>query len=189
MPEAACAKNILTRFARRAFRRPVTGAEVDTLLQFYQMGRREGSFESGIQFALERILVDPDFLFRIERPPAGAAPGTSYRLSDLDLASRLSFFLWSSIPDEELLEAAAAGRLKDPKELERQTRRMLADRRSRALVDNFASQWLRLRNLRDHLRATRTCATRSGARRRCSSRTRSARISAWSTCWRRTIRS
>ena len=145
--EEACAGRILGRLARRAYRRPVDGGDVDALLDFYRAGRREGGFDDGIQFALERMLVDPEFLFRIERDPGEAAPGTPYRLGDLELASRLSFFLWSSIPDDELLEAAAEGRLGDPAELERQTRRLLADARAGALVDNFASQWLRLRNL------------------------------------------
>ena len=145
--EEACAGRILGKLARRAYRRPVDGGDVDALLDFFRAGRRDGGFDDGIQFALERMLVDPEFLFRIERDPADAAPGTPYRLGDLELASRLSFFLWSSIPDDELLEAAAGGRLRNPAELERQTRRLLADPRSRALVDNFASQWLRLRNL------------------------------------------
>ena len=145
--EEACAGHILGKLARRAYRRPVDDGDVEALLDFFRAGRREGGFDDGIQFALERMLVDPEFLFRIERDPADAAPGTPYRLGDLELASRLSFFLWSSIPDDELLEAAAGGRLRDPAELERQTRRLLADPRSRALVDNFASQWLRLRNL------------------------------------------
>ncbi len=145
--EQACAGRILGTLARRAYRRPVDGGDIETLLDFFRAGRRDGDFDAGIQFALERMLVDPEFLFRIERDPADAAPGTPYRLGDLELASRLSFFLWSSIPDDELLEAAADGRLRDPAELERQTRRLLADARSHALVDNFASQWLRLRNL------------------------------------------
>ena len=145
--EEACAGRILGRLARQAYRRPVGGSDVEALLDFFRAGRRDGGFDDGIQFALERMLVDPEFLFRIERDPEDIAPGTPYRLGDLELASRLSFFLWSSIPDDELLEAAAAGRLGDPAELERQTRRLLADARSRALVDNFASQWLRLRNL------------------------------------------
>ena len=145
--EEACAGRILGKLARRAYRRPVEGGDVEALLDFFRTGRGDGGFDDGIQFALERMLVDPEFLFRIERDPADTAPGTPYRLGDLELASRLSFFLWSSIPDDELLEAAAGGRLGDPAELERQTRRLLADGRSRALVDNFASQWLRLRNL------------------------------------------
>ena len=145
--EEACAGQILGRLARQAYRRPVGDGDIEGLLDFFRAGRRDGGFDDGIQFALERMLVDPEFLFRIERDPEDAAPGAPYRLGDLELASRLSFFLWSSIPDDELLEAAATGRLGDPAELERQARRLLADRRSRALVDNFASQWLRLRNL------------------------------------------
>ena len=145
--EEACAGRILARLARRAYRRPVTGGDVEALLEFFRAGRRDGDFDAGIQFALERMLVDPEFLFRIERDPRDVEPGTPYRLGDLELASRLSFFLWSSIPDDELLQASADGRLGDPAELERQTRRLLADARSKALVDNFASQWLRLRNL------------------------------------------
>ena len=145
--EQACAGRILRKLARRAYRRPVEDRDIAALLDFFRAGRSDGGFDDGIQFALERMLVDPEFLFRIERDPVDAAPGTPYPLGDLDLASRLSFFLWSSIPDDELLEAAADGRLTDPAELERQTRRLLADARSHALVDNFASQWLRLRNL------------------------------------------
>ena len=145
--EVPCARRILAGLARRAYRRPVGNAEVSTLMSFFHDGRGEGTFDDGIQFALERMLVDPEFLFRIERDPAGLPPGTAYRLSDLELASRLSFFLWSSVPDEELLALAEAGRLSDPAVLETQTLRLLADERSRSLVDNFASQWLRLRNL------------------------------------------
>lgn len=144
-----CATRILSTLARRAYRRPVQAREVEELLSFYRKGVRDDGFEAGVQYALERLLIDPEFLFRIERDPKNAVPGSAYRLSDLELASRLSFFLWSSIPDDELLDAAAAGRLKDPRELERQVRRMLADPRSSALIDNFAAQWLRLRNLRD----------------------------------------
>jgi len=146
----ACARQILSTIARRAYRRPLTPQDVRTLLDFYSTGSGEGGFESGIQLALERILVSPDFLFRIEQEPQAHTPGaTAYRLSDLELASRMSFFLWSSIPDDELLEAAERGKLKDPPVLERQVRRMLADPRSNALVDNFAGQWLVLRNIRD----------------------------------------
>ena len=145
--EEACANRILGRLARRAYRRPVTDEEIGTLMEFFVSGRRDGNFDAGIQFALERMLVDPDFLFRIERDQPGLAPGAPYRLSDLELASRLSFFLWSSIPDDELLEAAVRGELSDPTVLEQQTRRLLADPRSNALIDNFVSQWLRLRNL------------------------------------------
>lgn len=117
-------------------------------MTFYDRGHQQGTFERGIQMGLERILASPQFVFRLERDPAGAAPGTVYRLSDLELASRLSFFLWSSIPDDELLAVAAAGRLRDPGILERQTRRMLDDPRAGALVSNFAGQWLQLRNVR-----------------------------------------
>jgi hypothetical protein len=147
--DETCAKRILSALAKRAYRRPVTDEDVKTLLGFYQAGRRDGGFEAGIQFALERILIDPDFLFRAERDPARAPAGGSYRLTDLELASRLSFFLWSSIPDDELLDLAARGRLKDPAVLAQQVRRMLADQRSMALVQNFAGQWLVLRNIRD----------------------------------------
>jgi mono/diheme cytochrome c family protein len=147
--EEACAKKILETLARRAYRRPVIASEVGTLLDFYRAGRTEGSFEAGIQHALERLLCSPEFLFRVERDQAGIAPSTPYRISDLDLASRLSFFLWSSIPDDELLDLAARGRLRDPSVLERQVRRMLADDRSTALVENFANQWLVVRNVRE----------------------------------------
>jgi hypothetical protein len=147
--EEACAKNILGTLARRAYRRPITGSEVQTLLEFYRGGRGEGGFESGIQFALERILVSPSFLLRIERDPANVKPGVPYRISDLELASRLSFFVWSSIPDDELLDVAARGKLRDAKVLEQQVRRMLADpRATQSLVNNFAAQWLMLRDLR-----------------------------------------
>ena len=136
--EEGCAKTILKSLARRAYRRPVTDRDVETLLTFYRTGKNESGFEAGIQLALEALLVQPEFLFRIERAPAGVAPGTAYRLSDIELASRLSFFLWSSIPDNELLEAAEKGTLRKPDVLERQVRRMLADTRSNALVTNFA---------------------------------------------------
>ena len=145
--EDACARQILAALARRAYRRPVGEADVAALLAFYRTGRQAGGFEAGIRAALERLLIDPEFLFRIERDPEDVAPGAPYRLSDLELASRLSFFLWSSIPDDDLLDAAIDGRLSDPAERERQVRRMLADSRSRALVDNFAGQWLSLRSV------------------------------------------
>jgi hypothetical protein len=135
----------------RAYRRPVpdSGEEVRTLLEFYREGRADGTFESGIQRAVARVLVDPQFLFRLEREPANVPAGSAYRLSDLDLASRLSFFLWSSIPDDELRGAAGRGALKDPAELERQVRRMLKDPRAEALISNFAGQWLFLRELKN----------------------------------------
>ena len=148
--ERACAAEIVSRLARRAYRRPVTAADVDTLLGFFDSGRDSGGgFDAGVQLALERMLVDPDFLLRMERDPAGAAPGAPYRLSDVAIASRLSFFLWGSIPDDALLDAAEAGRLSDAAVLDAQVRRMLADPRARSLVDDFAMQWLHLRNLED----------------------------------------
>lgn len=146
--EPTCARAILSGLARRAYRRPVTDPEVQDLLAFYTEGREGGAgFEEGIEMALRALLVSPSFLFRIERDPAGIPPNTPYRLGDLALASRLSFFLWSSIPDEELLEVATRGELRVPATFERQVRRMLADPRAQALVTSFASQWLHLRNL------------------------------------------
>ncbi|HYW42709.1 MAG TPA: DUF1592 domain-containing protein [Bryobacteraceae bacterium] len=145
--EEPCAKTILANLARRAFRRPVTDADILPLVAFYTSGREEGDFDHGIEKALRALLVSPDFIFRVEHDPRGAAPGTVYRISDVELASRLSFFLWSSIPDEQLLAAAEKGRLKDPAILEAQVRRMLADPRSESLAGNFAGQWLSLRNL------------------------------------------
>ncbi len=151
--EVPCAREILTRLATHAYRRPVdpAGTELGTLLRFYEQGRRDGDFETGIANAIARVLVDPQFLYRLEAERGDVAPGASYRISDLELASRLSFFLWSSIPDDELLAAAAAGGLHEPAALERQVRRMLADPRSAALVENFAGQWLKLRELDDAL--------------------------------------
>ena len=146
--EETCAARILEALARRAFHRPVTDEDMRPLLAFYREGRREGDFRAGVRRALESILVDPEFLFRIERDPPGAAPAQAYRLSGVELAARLSFFLWASIPDDELLEAAVAGRLSDPGALEAQVRRMLADERARTLVTSFAAQWLHLRRMR-----------------------------------------
>jgi hypothetical protein len=142
--EEPCARKILTSLATRAYRRPVADEDVQTLLEFYKQGRAGAGFDQGIQRGLERILASPSFLFRIEREPAGLAAGAPYRLSDLELASRMAFFMWSSIPDDELLSLASKGRLKDPVVLEQQVKRMLADMRSEALVDNFATQWLKL---------------------------------------------
>ena len=142
--ETRCATEILTALARRAYRRPVADGDVATLMEFYEAGHAERGFEAGIQKAVERMLVAPEFLFRMERDPVDIRAGAAYRLTDLELASRLSLFLWSSIPDDELLDLAEAGRLGDPDVLEQQVRRMLADRRASALVDNFASQWLQL---------------------------------------------
>ena len=146
--EESCAREILSSLARRAYRRPVEAADVSTLMDFYRIGRSDSSFDSGIQLALERLLISPDFLFRVERDPVDSEPATAYALSDLEIASRLSYFLWSSGPDDELLELAEHGRLNDPIVLEQQATRMLADPRSSALVRNFAGQWLYLRNLR-----------------------------------------
>jgi hypothetical protein len=145
--DVACARQILGRLARRAYRRPVTDQDLKKLLAFYTIDHDRHGFDAGIRAALERILVDPQFLFRIEHDPAGAVHGTAYRVSDVELASRLSFFLWSSLPDDELLDVAERGRLRQPAELERQVRRMLADPRARTLVSNFAMQWLYLRNV------------------------------------------
>ena len=147
--ERGCASEIISRLARRAFRRPITDGDRSHLLALYDTGRAEGTFDSGVRMALQAILADPEFVFRFERTPAGVVAGASHRVSDLELASRLSFFLWSSIPDAPLLAAAEEGRLSDPAELERQVRRMIADPRSETLSTNFASHWLRLQNLRD----------------------------------------
>ena len=146
--EGPCADEILRTLARRAFRRPVDELDLEVLRGFHAEGRAEGTFDAGIQRALESILVDPEFLFRIERDPADIGPATPYRLSDVELASRLSFFLWSSIPDDGLLDAAEAGSLGDPAVLERQVRRMLADEKAGVLVSSFAAQWLHLRRMR-----------------------------------------
>ncbi len=145
--ETACAKQILSTLERRAYRRPVTDADLEDVMPFYTAGRKDGSFDRGIEQALERLLVSPQFLFRIERDPPNAAPGAPFRVSDLELASRLSFFLWSSIPDNELLGVAARGKLKDPAVLEHQVRRMLDDPRAESLVTNFAEQWLYIRDI------------------------------------------
>ena len=145
--ELPCAKQILSTLTRRAYRRPVSDRDLQPLLAFYESGRKENNFDYGIQMALERLLVSPQFLYRIERDPPGPAPGMAYRVSDLELASRLSFFLWSSMPDDELLDAAVAGKLKQPEVFEQQVRRMIADPRSQSLVTNFAAQWLFLRDV------------------------------------------
>ena len=145
--EAACARKIVGMIAARAFRRPVPASELQSLVAFYDSGRKDGDFEHGVEMALARILADPRFLYRIETEPPNAKPGQLYRVSDLDLASRLSFFLWSTAPDEELITIATQGKLKEPAVLERQVRRMLADRRSEALSINFAGQWLNLRGI------------------------------------------
>jgi hypothetical protein len=145
--EEDCAKRILSILMRRAYRRPVDEADFNKPMELYREARLQEDFDAGIEMALSSVLVNPQFLFRIEQNPEGVAPHTAYRTSNLDLASRLSFFLWSSIPDDQLLDLAVRGQLTDPDVLEQQTRRMLQDDRSRALVSNFAGQWLYLRNL------------------------------------------
>jgi len=145
--EDACAEKIITGLAQRAYRRPSVSDSLPQLMALYKQGKETGGFESGIRLALQKILVSPEFLFRVELAPAGAAPGTAYQISDIELASRLSFFLWSSIPDDELLAVADRGGLKDPAMLDRQVRRMLADSRSDSLIKNFVGQWLFLRNI------------------------------------------
>ncbi len=141
------AREILTTLLKRAYRRPVTDVDLAKPLAFFRQGRQESGFDSGIELALSAILINPNFLFRVEADPPGLSAHTPYRLTDLQLASRLSFFLWSSIPDDELLDLASRSELSKPAVLERQVKRMLADSRSSALVTNFASQWLHLRNL------------------------------------------
>jgi len=145
--ESACAKRILSTLMRRAYRRPIADADIERPMAFYREGRADGDFDAGIGKALSAVLINPEFLFRVESDPKKTPAGGVYRISDLELASRLSFFLWSSIPDDELLDIAIRGKLSHPGELEKQTRRMLADRRSFNLASNFAGQWLRLRNL------------------------------------------
>ena len=148
--EEPCARQILRALARRAYRRPVSGADIDPLIDLFTVGRRDGaSFDDGIEMALSGVLVSPNFLFRTARAPDAGAPGAVYRIADIDLASRLSFFLWSSIPDDELLGLAEDGRLGDAGVVEAQIARMLADPRARALVENFGGQWLQLRNVAD----------------------------------------
>ena len=145
--ETACARKIISNLATHAFRRPANNADVDSLMAFYQEGRREGSFEDGIENALARILTDPKFIYRIEAEPPKVKQGETYRVSDIDLASRLSFFLWSTIPDDELIRVAGQGKLRDPVVLEQQVRRMLKHPKAEALAVNFAGQWLNLRGL------------------------------------------
>jgi len=147
--EPACVRTILSALVKHAYRRPATAADLATLTEFYQQGRGDGGkFDDGIEAALQRVLVDPEFVYRSEPEPAGLAAGKSYRVNDLALASRLSFFLWSTVPDDELIDLAAQGKLRDPAILEKQVRRMLADPKSEALVTNFTGQWLGLRSLK-----------------------------------------
>ncbi len=145
--EGACAKQILSELMRHAYRRSINDADVARLMPFYENGRKERDFDLGIQTAIERLLVSPQFLYRVERDPADAVAGKAFRISDLEFASRLSFFIWSSLPDDELINLANSGKLKDPKVLEQQVHRMMADPRSEALVNNFATQWLYLRDV------------------------------------------
>ena len=145
-----CARELIRGLARRAYRRPLAESDIEPLLDLYRAGRSDGGFEAGIGLALEGVLSSPHFLIRVERDPDGLAPGTVYRLSDLELASRLSFFLWRSIPDDELLDLAAEGRLSEPTVLSDQVRRMLGDRRATRFMDDFVEQWLQVRNLRSH---------------------------------------
>ncbi|HEY7391446.1 MAG TPA: DUF1592 domain-containing protein [Bryobacteraceae bacterium] len=147
--EQPCARTIVATLVKHAFRRPAMPADITAMLHFYQEGRSDGgSFDDGIEAVVERVLADPEFVYRLEPEPAGLAAGKTYRISDLALASRLSFFLWSSVPDDELLDVAAQGELKDPVVLEKQVRRMLADPKSDALITNFTGQWLSVRSLK-----------------------------------------
>ncbi len=145
--ETACARRIVSRLVTRAYRRPASAADVDLLMKFYADGRKDGSFDDGVEMVLARVLASPKFIYRIEAEPANAKLNEPYRINDLDLASRLSFFLWSTGPDDQLITLASQGRLKDPVVLERQVRRMLKDPRAEALAENFAGQWLNLRGL------------------------------------------
>jgi hypothetical protein len=146
--EFPCARKIIGKLARQAYRRPVNETDLEDLMGFYQRGRNKGDFESGISTAVQAIISSPEFVFRFERTPPGTAAGANYRVSDVELASRLSYFLWSTAPDDQLITVAAEGKLSNPVILEKQVRRMLADRRSEALATNFASEWLHLQNLK-----------------------------------------
>lgn len=147
--EIPCARQIVARLARQAYRRPTTDEDIEALLNYYQEGRNAGDFDSGIRTAIQAMLANPEFVFRFERTPDKVLPGQNFRISDLELASRLSYFLWSSAPDEQLISLASQGKLKDPAVLEQQVKRMLADERSEALAVNFAGQWLQLQNLKE----------------------------------------
>ncbi len=146
--EAACARTIVSTLAKHAYRRPTAAADLEALMEFYQAGRSEGTFDDGIEAALQRMLADPKFVYRDEAEPANLTAGKSYRIGDLELASRLSFFLWSSVPDDQLIDLAAQGKLKDAAVLEQQVKRMLADPKSDALIANFTGQWLGVRTLK-----------------------------------------
>src|SRR5690606_33365004 len=144
---AGCAEKIVRNLAGIAFRRPATGDEVRGLLNFYEAGRKNGDFETGVREALQAVLASPQFLFRLERAAAGGRAGQVYRISDIDLASRLSYFLWSTVPDREIVELAMKNRLRAPGVLEKQVKRMLEDPRANTLATRFASLWLRLQDL------------------------------------------
>jgi hypothetical protein len=147
--EEPCARTIVSKLVKHAYRRPATASDLTTLTEFYRAGRSDGgTFDDGIEAALQRVLADPEFVYREEAEPASLPAGKTYRLSDLALASRLSFFLWSSVPDDELIDLASQGKLKDSAVLEKQVRRMLADPKSEALTDNFTGQWLGVRSLK-----------------------------------------
>ncbi|MCP5144606.1 MAG: DUF1592 domain-containing protein [Gammaproteobacteria bacterium] len=148
--EEACARSILTRIAHQAYRRPVSEADIAPLMTFYQQGRARADFDTGIQRGLMAILASPNFLYRAALPPENVKPGEAYEINDIDLASRMSFFIWASVPDEELLKLAEAGRLKEPKAIRQQVDRMLADPRAERLVDGFAMQWLRVDDIESH---------------------------------------
>jgi cytochrome c551/c552 len=147
--EAPCARKIVSVIARQAYRRPVTNSDLEPLLKDYEFGRKEGSFETGIRMAVQAILANPQFVFRFERAPANLKPGANYRISDLELASRLSYFLWSSAPDDQLITLASENKLRRPEVLDGQVRRMLADQKAEALADNFAAKWLHLQYLKE----------------------------------------
>ena len=147
--EVPCARKIIAALVRQAWRRPAVEGDIENMLSYFQQGRNSGDFDAGIRTAIQAIVANPQFVFRFERTPVSVTPGTVYRIGDLELASRLSFFLWSSPPDDQLLTLASQGKLKDPNVLEQQVRRMVADPRSAALSRNFAGQWLRLQNLKD----------------------------------------
>src|SRR5262249_44642612 len=145
---AECASKIITTLASKAFRRPATDADRETMMTFFDEGRAEGgNFDYGIEAVVQRVLADPEFIYRSELEPANAAPGSPYQINDLELAARLSFFLWSSIPDEELIELASQDKLREPKVLELEVKRMIADPRSNAFVENFTGQWLNVRGM------------------------------------------
>jgi mono/diheme cytochrome c family protein len=181
--ETGCARTIAANLVKHAFRRPATSTDVDALMEFYQLGRSDnGTFDDGIEAVLQRVLADPEFVYRLEPEPAGLAAGKTYRISDVALASRLSFFIWSSVPDDELLNLATQHRLHEPAILEKEVRRMLADPKSEALVDNFTGQWLSVRSLISSPISTTTSAPLTGAKSNSSSAACCTKTAACSTC-------